>query len=205
MALLIAGAAQAQISVRFNIGSTPDWGPQGYSDVRYYYLPDVQAYYDIPSSMFIYYEGNSWVRRSYLPSRYRNYDLYRGYKVVMNDYHGSTPYRYYDQHRRNYSRGYSNGYQRTYGERPTYYHYDNNQVNRGRNDRNSYSREYDDRNYDKRGKEKYNRGNSRNNDYHDGRDGNYGNNGYNRNDRNDRDDRNDKWDNRNNKNKNRDD
>ena len=45
--LIFAGATQAQISVRFNIGSPPAWGPAGYSDVRYYYLPDVQAYYDV--------------------------------------------------------------------------------------------------------------------------------------------------------------
>src|SRR5665648_937912 len=90
--LVFASSAQAQISVHLNIGSPPAWGPSGYSDVQYYYLPDVEAYYDVNSSMFIYYEGSSWVHRSYLPSRYRNYDLYGGYKVVMNDYHGKTPY-----------------------------------------------------------------------------------------------------------------
>lgn len=164
MALLLAGATQAQISIRFNIGSPPSWGPQGYSDVRYYYLPDVQAYYDVPSSMFIYFEGNSWVRRSYLPSRYRNYDLYRGYKVVMNDYHGNTPYRYYDQHKKYYNKGYNNGYQRTNGERPhSGGKYENNQANRGRNDRNNYNRDNDDRNYDKHGKEKSYKGNNGNN------------------------------------------
>jgi hypothetical protein len=155
-----AGTVQAQISVHFNIGMAPSWGPSGYSDVQYYYLPDVQAYYDVPSSMFIYYEGGSWIRRSYLPYKYRNYDLYHGYKVVLKDYHGNTPYMHYDQHRNTYAKGYQQGSQRTIGGRPENVSYNNkghdvnNQSNRGRNEVNQNNRYNDDHNYDKHGKEK---------------------------------------------------
>jgi len=158
--LFFAGSTQAQLSIRFNIGTPPSWGPSGYSDVRYYYLPDVQAYYDVPSSMFIYYEGGSWVRRSYLPNQYRNYDLYNGYKVVLKDYHGNTPYAQFSQHKKDYTRGYRPELQRTIGVRPgnTRYNskdqYQNNQSNRGRNEMNHNSKANDDRNYDKQGKEK---------------------------------------------------
>jgi len=158
--LFFAGSAQAQVSVRFNIGTPPSWGPSGYSDVRYYYLPDVQAYYDVPSSMFIYYEGGAWVRRSYLPNQYRNYDLYNGYKVVLNDYRGNTPYSQFNQHRKIYARGYRPQLQRTIGARPgssrnnSRDQYQNNQSNRGRNDINNRSRVNDDHNYDKQGKVK---------------------------------------------------
>ena len=155
------GTVQAQISVHFNIGTPPSWGPSGYSDARYYYLPDVQAYYDVPSSMFIYYEGGSWVRRSYLPNQYRNYDLFHGYKVVLNDYHGNTPYTNFNTHRLMYAKGYHQGSQRTIGERPQNVNYNNkghdmnNQSNRGRNEISQNSRNSDDHNYDKHGKEKY--------------------------------------------------
>jgi hypothetical protein len=116
--LIFAGSAHAQVSVSLNIGSPPMWGPVGYTDVQYYYLPDVEAYYDVNSSMFIYYSGRTWVHRSYLPSRYRNYDLYGGYKVVMNDYHGNTPYAHFREYRMKYKRGYHGDMQRTIGERP---------------------------------------------------------------------------------------
>jgi hypothetical protein len=44
----------SQVSVNVNIGSPPLWGPSGYSNIDYYYLPDVQAYYDIrPRNLFI--------------------------------------------------------------------------------------------------------------------------------------------------------
>lgn len=116
--LFIAGSTQAQVSVNINLGSPPMWGPAGYSDVEYYYLPDVYSYYDVRSSMFIYQSGGVWVHRTYLPSRYRNYDLYNGYKVVINDYHGKRPYDHYRDHKRKYAKGYRGSSQRNIGERP---------------------------------------------------------------------------------------
>lgn len=115
--LFIAGSTQAQISINLNIGSPPKWGPVGYTDVQYYYLPDVEAYYDIPSSMFIYFDRGAWVHRAYLPGRYRNYDLYRGYKVVMNDYRGNAPYTYFKEYKVKYAKGYRGKDQRNIGDR----------------------------------------------------------------------------------------
>ena len=111
-------SAKAQVGISVNIGSPPLWGPVGYSEARYYYLPDVEGYYDVRSSMFIYYEGGVWVHRAYLPQRYRNYDLYGGYKVVMRDYHGDAPYEHFREYKTKYGRGYHGERQRTIGERP---------------------------------------------------------------------------------------
>ena len=116
--LIFASESQAQLSVNVNIGTPPLWGPSGYSDVRYYYLPDVEAYYDVNTSRFIYFSGNTWVHRRYLPKQYRNYDLYNGYKVVMTDYRGNAPYTYYKQHKVKYAKGYKGSYQKTYGNKP---------------------------------------------------------------------------------------
>jgi len=116
--LVFANPVHSQVSVSVNIGSPPMWGPVGYTDVQYYYLPDVQAYYDVPSSRFIYYEGGTWVHRTYLPARYRNYDLYGGYKVVMNDYHGNSPYTHFKEHKMKYARGYRGPAQKNIGMRP---------------------------------------------------------------------------------------
>lgn len=118
IALFFASPTQAQISVSLNLGSPPLWGPVGYSNVRYYYLPDVEAYYDVRSSMFIYLSGGLWIHRTYLPQRYRNYDLYNGYKVVMTDYHGTRPYANFRDYRSKYAKGYRGHEQRNIGERP---------------------------------------------------------------------------------------
>lgn len=118
MLLLLAGTLHAQLSVNINIGMPPQWGPVGFTEVRYYYLPAVEAYYDVQTSMFIYSSAGVWVRRNNLPSRYRNYDLYNGYKVVMPDYRGDTPYMHFKDHRTNYNRSYRGIPQRTIGVKP---------------------------------------------------------------------------------------
>lgn len=115
---ILFGGLKAQVSVGINIGSPPPWGPVGYTEVRYYYLPDVEAYYDIQTSMFIYYGAGVWIREAYLPVRYRSYDLYSGYKVVMTDYHGNAPYTNFSQYKVKYAKGYRGGPQKTIGEKP---------------------------------------------------------------------------------------
>ena len=138
LVLLIAGTTKAQISVHFDLGAPPMWAPVEHNEARYYYLPDVQAYYDVQSSMFIYYEGNNWIHRSYLPNKYRNYNLYGGYKVPMHGYHGNTPYSNFNEYKAKYARGHNREYQRTIGERPQKGNYssqqyrESNQANRGR-------------------------------------------------------------------------
>jgi hypothetical protein len=114
----MAGILQAQVSVNVNVGTPPPWGPEGFPSVNYYYLPDVEAFYDVPSSMFIYNSGGVWVHRAYLPTRYRSYDLYSGYKVVMTDYHGGNPNSYYKEFKTKYGKGYHGPSQKTIGERP---------------------------------------------------------------------------------------
>lgn len=90
--LAMAGTAQSQLSISLNIGTRPEWGPRGYEQARYYYLPDVDAYYDMNTTMFIYLSGNTWIHRKQLPSRYHDYNLYKGRKLVMTNYRGNKPY-----------------------------------------------------------------------------------------------------------------
>lgn len=118
LVLFLAGSLQAQVSVNVTVGVPPPWGPVGYTEVRYYYLPDVEAYYDIQNSMFICFVQGAWVHRSHLPSPYKNYDLYSGYKVVMNDYHGNAPYKDFKEYKMKYGKGYRGPEQKMYGEKP---------------------------------------------------------------------------------------
>ena len=89
--VLVAGAAfgvspaRAQISMHINIGAQPSWGPSGYNYVEYYYLPDIQVFYNVPSRTFVYYDDGRWMNSPSLPPWYRDYDLYSGYKVVVNE------------------------------------------------------------------------------------------------------------------------
>lgn len=175
--LLISSSIQAQVSVSLNIGTAPSWGPAGYANVDYYYLPDVQAYYDIRASQFIYFGSGRWVRSRYLPRQYRNYDLNRGYKVVLNNYHGNRPYANFHHDRKTYYKGYRGGNQRTIGQRHDNHRYSNNRnaVNHRKYDTRRYSdnrkystnRRYADSRKSSNNHAKYDnkRGRNRNNDH----------------------------------------
>ncbi|WP_281298329.1 hypothetical protein [Flavobacterium limnophilum] len=126
MILFASNSINAQISVNVNLGLQPSWGPVGYSSVDYYYIPDVQSYYDVRATQFIYLSNGAWIRSSRLPNQYRNYDLNRGYKVVLNDYHGSRPYDNYKSHKVKYYKGYKGKPQQSLGNR---YHKNDNHGN----------------------------------------------------------------------------
>jgi hypothetical protein len=87
LAVLLASTAFAQVSlsVSFNVDRQPIWGPTGYDRVDYYYLPDLDVYYNVPQHKFFYFEKGRWRSKSSLPSQYHGHDLYNSYKVVVNE------------------------------------------------------------------------------------------------------------------------
>ena len=103
-AVLIAASfsynAKAQVSVHVNIGVQPVWGPTGYDYVNYYYIPDIDAYYDVPNRRYTYFEDGRWITRAYLPPRYHDFDLYGAHKVVINE---RSPWMHDDRYRTQYS------------------------------------------------------------------------------------------------------
>ncbi len=83
--LLSYAPVKSQVHVNINVGAQPAWGPSGYDYVEYYYLPDIDAYYDVPKKQFVYFSGNRWLFAPGPPPQYRNFDLHRSYKVVINE------------------------------------------------------------------------------------------------------------------------
>ncbi|MGQ7944256.1 hypothetical protein [Flavobacterium sp. WC2509] len=158
--LLFLGASstQAQVSVNVNIGTPPpvvvasprvvigtppEWGPVGYDNMEYYYLPDIQVYYDIRLSQYIYFGNGSWIRSSRLPAYCRGYNLYNGYKVVLTDYHGNAPYVYFNAHKVKYYKGYKGAPQKNRGE----YHPQNapkQHHDNGNHDNDNHGKEHHD-------------------------------------------------------------
>lgn len=96
MLIPASGTGQVRMGLNINIGDQPAWGPVGYEHVEYYYLPDIEVYYYVPTHTYWYYEGGHWVGRNHLPGRYRDFDLYHSYKVVVNE---REPYRHHERYR----------------------------------------------------------------------------------------------------------
>ncbi len=99
---LVISNTQAQVSVNVNIGTPPVWAPADRVEVQYYYLPEIDAYYDVPSENFIYVSNGRWVRNHSLPSRWSGYNLRGGKVVYLTDYRGNSPYVYHKQHKVKY-------------------------------------------------------------------------------------------------------
>jgi hypothetical protein len=97
---LLCETTFAQVTFRVNISSQPIWGPVGYDHVDYYYLPDIEAYYNVSGHKYIYMENGRWVSRSYLPQRYSHYDMYNSRKVVINE---QKPYLRHQEYRAKYA------------------------------------------------------------------------------------------------------
>lgn len=178
MVLLFAGAVHAQVSVNLNLGTRPQWGPVGYPEARYYYLPDVEAYYDTHTSMFVYSDGKHWVQRRYLPSHYRNYDLYHGQKIVMKSYRGNYPYAYFKYHKTKYAKGFRSYPKQNYGHRPSHDNYRNSPAFNGHSKQFNQGKHRDN---DGDHNKKYDRKDDRKENKHDGKHGGGGKGGKHRN------------------------
>lgn len=96
--------AQVRVNLNLNMGPRPAWGIQGNYAGDYYYLPEIDCFYDIPRRQFVYYDGYGWINAYKLPNRYRGYDLYRGYKVIVNE---PRPFVRVDYYRNRYPQYYN--------------------------------------------------------------------------------------------------
>jgi hypothetical protein len=116
LALIIAGTIEAQVSVTI---TPPSWGPAEAPGIRFYFIPDIDVYFDVNTGEYIYISNGAWIHARELPPEYRDYDLYGAYKVPLRDYHGESPWEKHDDHHKAYPKGYNHGqYQKTFGERP---------------------------------------------------------------------------------------
>lgn len=100
--IFISSSMDAQVSVNLNVGSRPAWiGPSSnYSAVDFYYLPEIESYYDTRASLFVYPGKNGWVRSRSLPHQYRGYNLSKCNKVALKGYRGNRPYEHFNNHRK---------------------------------------------------------------------------------------------------------
>lgn len=96
--LLSGGSAQAQVRVNIN---TPYWGPAVPPNVQYYYVPEIDGYYDLYSRSYLFFDPayGAWVSSPVLPRVYAAYDP-RFFHPVPIQYVGRQPWGYLRDHRR---------------------------------------------------------------------------------------------------------
>jgi hypothetical protein len=70
--------------------------------VRYYYFPNLEAYFDNLEKVYHYKQNGKWLIASELPQNYGGYSLYNKVKVSIVDYDGDKPYEMLANHKKKY-------------------------------------------------------------------------------------------------------
>ncbi|MDQ2770284.1 MAG: hypothetical protein M3Y54_07270 [Bacteroidota bacterium] len=96
--LLTAPAAEAQVNVNVNVGP-PAWGPPVPQGTQFYYIPEIDGYYDLYAQQYIVYRNGQWIPVVVVDG----YDPYQFHPVVL-DYRGRQPWVYVGAHRDRYPR-----------------------------------------------------------------------------------------------------
>ena len=138
----------------------------------YYYLPDVDAYYDVNDQCYFYNDGDNWVSAAYLPGAYRDYDWRNARRYEVR---APRPFMHNDFYRSRYNghavpewnhANYDNHFRGGYGyadhfNRGDDHHFDN------RN--NGYDQHFDNRGNNQHFEPGFGRGDQRNNQQFDNR------------------------------------
>ena len=74
---------------------------------RYNYFPNLQAYYDNKTNLYIYKVKDIWVHNTLIPPNYKGYGLRNGFHVVIDNYSGDEPYSLLTIHKLKYPADYS--------------------------------------------------------------------------------------------------
>jgi hypothetical protein len=87
--------------------SPPFWAPayDNAAQVHYYYLPDLEIYYDVWTNEFVYLDGGHWIFSPFLPPMYTSYDL-RSAPIVILDYRVHEPWSFHELYASHYPRYY---------------------------------------------------------------------------------------------------
>jgi hypothetical protein len=97
-AALASPAAHAQVSINAQFGH-PAWGPAAPAGAQYYYVPEIDGYYDLAARNYIVQRNGRWVPvtavQGYNPASFH---------PVVVDYRGRQPWLQYRDHHARYYR-----------------------------------------------------------------------------------------------------
>lgn len=99
--LLVVNQTNAQENTSFNSLSELNSATTS-SSVKYQYYPNLEAYFNTETSEFIYKDKGEWKVAKEIPSGYRGYSIYNGYRVNITDYFDDKPYEKLAYHKKQF-------------------------------------------------------------------------------------------------------
>lgn len=70
--------------------------------IRYYYFPNLEAYFDNHELVYHYKVNGQWQKAENLPTNYGGYSLYNKVRVKITDFDGNEPYQLLKTHKKMY-------------------------------------------------------------------------------------------------------
>lgn len=107
MSITFSASAQTSVNpdLSFEAQSIIDQG--AINNIRYYYYPNLQAYFDTDTGTYLYIKNNEWVEGNEIPKGLRGYSLLNGQRVAITDYSGDEPYNVFSKHKEMYPANYN--------------------------------------------------------------------------------------------------
>lgn len=107
LCLILGSGTFAQPSVADGIEKISSEDELPSVGVRYYYYPNLDAYYDSRTNLYLFEQQGQWIKSKELTSGYRGYSLFNGVRVAISDYNGDTPYSQIKSHQEQFPKKYS--------------------------------------------------------------------------------------------------
>ena len=76
--------------------------PKTNCHVRYFYFPNLEAYFDNQELVYYFRVKGEWQTAEELPANYGGYSLYNKVKVTITDYDGDEPYKLIQTHKKQF-------------------------------------------------------------------------------------------------------
>ncbi len=70
--------------------------------LRYYYFPNLEAYYDTQKNIYYYTEDGKWLTADEIPAGYRGYSLYNKVNIIIKDYDDDDVTQFANVHKKKY-------------------------------------------------------------------------------------------------------
>jgi hypothetical protein len=82
--------------------TAPLFNPVTHCQLRYYYYPNLEAYYDTQKSIYYFKADGEWQTAEEIPTGYRGYSMYNKYSVFITDYDDDNICQFIAIHKKKY-------------------------------------------------------------------------------------------------------
>lgn len=106
--MLISSQVFAQVNSE-NVNSSKNISTK--TEIRYYYFPNLLAYYGIKTDLFIFKRNGDWITSEIMDANYRGYSLNNHFYVAIKDFDGDQPYTKINEHKERYPANFSSKHQ----------------------------------------------------------------------------------------------